>query len=162
MISLAENCDEYAEARAALADGALQISMCGAWVDVVHFGVSRPDGFLKQYKPSDFRRRPKPDEASTEPSVLQEHANLIAKLENEVDDGWWGDFGYTPASDRNGIANEAMRQAGCMTKERQGFSAFAGIVAGLAFVVLLVFGGEIASFVDAVIGKAQALQRVGR
>lgn len=49
-----------------------------------------------------------------------------------------------------------------MTKERQGFSAFAGIVAGLAFVVLLVFGGEIGAFVDAVSGKALALQRVGR
>lgn len=49
-----------------------------------------------------------------------------------------------------------------MTKERQGFSAFAGIVAGVAFMVLLVFGGEIALFVDAAIGKVQALQRVGR
>lgn len=80
-----------------------------------------------------------------EPSVLQEHANLIAKLDEAEGDGWWGDFGYfnptkavfingspvygtntgaveaggqwggaydaTPASDRNGIANEAMRQA---------------------------------------------------
>lgn len=34
--------------------------------------------------------------------------------------------------------------------------------AGVALLVLLVFGGEIGAFVDAVSGKAQALQRVGR
>lgn len=49
-----------------------------------------------------------------------------------------------------------------MNKERQGFGAFAGIVAGVALVVLLVFGGEIGAFVDGVSGKAVALQRVGR
>ena len=49
-----------------------------------------------------------------------------------------------------------------MNKESQGFGAFAGIVAGVAFVVLLVFGGDIATVVNAVSGKAQALQRVGK
>lgn len=49
-----------------------------------------------------------------------------------------------------------------MSKERQGLSAVAGVVAGLAIVVLLVFGSEIGDFVDGVSGKAQALQRIGR
>lgn len=139
MISLAENCDEYAEARAAFADGEMQVLFCGEWYDVV--GGVFSGSFASMWKPEELRRRPKVDEATTEPSVLQEHANLIAKLEGEDaevapdDDGWWGDFGYVrpplvallsrfagwdapeivgapvPASDRNGIANEAMREA---------------------------------------------------
>ena len=49
-----------------------------------------------------------------------------------------------------------------MNKETQGFGAFAGIVAGVALLVLLVFGGEIGAFVDGVSGKAMALQRIGK
>ena len=48
-----------------------------------------------------------------------------------------------------------------MNKERQGFGASAGIVAGLVIVILLVFGGDIARVVNAVSGKVQALQSVG-
>lgn len=103
-----EPVDPYAEAKAAFADGELQtLASNGSWVD---WDTNVRPVWTGWY-PFEFRRRPKPDEPTTEPSVLQEHANLIAKLDEAEGDGWWGDFGYTPASDRNGIANEAMRQA---------------------------------------------------
>lgn len=115
MISMFDNvmvfngpADPYAEAKAAFADGELQVRFDDEWYDVG--GASCSEDFFSSFLPGDFRRRPKPNEPTTEPSVLQEHANLIAKLD-EASDGWWGDFGYTPASDRNGIANEAMRHA---------------------------------------------------
>lgn len=105
--------DPYAAAKAAFADELLQVlSTTNGLVD----RNSTIDQTWSSWRPVDLRRRPKPDEATTEPSALQEHANLIAKLDGEAEakaaeSDWWKHFGYTPASDRNGIANEAMRKA---------------------------------------------------